>query len=316
MTHKHTMKVVARRTGLSPHLIRMWERRYKAVFPERTPSGHRLFSEEDIERLILLHRATLSGESIGQIARLSLQDLAQLASVNSPVLKVEPPATFLSDVQNAGYHLNLCEESIRNLDSSNLEARLLRASIALGQHIFLEKVLQPLLVHTGELWNNGTLKVSHEHLASAVVRSLLGSMVVTSHMPNGGPVFISTTPPGQLHEFGALMAAVTAASMGWNAVYLGPNLPAEDIAAAALQRNAKAVALSIIYPSDDPHLHLELKKLSRLLGPKVKILIGGRQANAYAAILEEIGAIVVSDLNTLKITLTGIRSDSETNHIG
>jgi methanogenic corrinoid protein MtbC1 len=280
------------------------------VKPARTPSGHRLYSDEDIERLILLHRATVAGESIGQIANLSRLDLALLAADSeseADTARSRPAAA--TDSRNARYHLDLCVEAIRNLDAANLEARLLRASIALGQQVFLEQVLQPLLVHTGEQWDNGHLKVSHEHLASAVIRSLLGSMVVASPSDIKGPVLLSTTPTGQLHEFGALMASVTAASLGWQAVYLGPNLPAEDIVAAVNQRKARALAISIVYPSDDPHLNLELKKLARSLDDNVRILAGGRSVESYANVLNEIGATRVTNLGDLRVKLVKIREE-------
>ena len=306
MEYKHSMKVVARRTGLSPHLIRMWERRYGAVKPDRSPTGRRLYSEEDIERLILLRQATLIGESISTVAGLTRAELAKLvaASTNDNQIDREPTAP---DTGSADYYLKLCIEAIRNLDSSNLESRLLSASVALGQNVFLEEVLRPLLVKTGDMWNDGTFKVAHEHLASAVIRSLLGSMAVTTRTDENSPLLLATTPAGQRHEFGALMASVTAASLGWRTMYLGPTMPAEDIAGAALQSQAGAVLLSLIYPADDPHLPGELRKLSRLLANRCRLLVGGRAASAYEPVLREIDAITSTDLADLREKLTRLR---------
>jgi DNA-binding transcriptional MerR regulator/methylmalonyl-CoA mutase cobalamin-binding subunit len=307
MEHKHQMKIVARRTGLSPHLIRMWERRYQAVTPERTETGRRLYSDEDIERLALLRQATLAGETISQVANLSREELARLVAAS---IDINPPSNMpaVADSDQAEYHLAQCLEMVKNLDSTNLEARLLRASVALGQQVFLEQVLQPLLVKTGDMWSDGSLKVAHEHLASAVIRSLLGSMFVSMHSDTAGPLILTTTPIGQLHEFGALMVSVIASSIGWKSIYLGPNLPAEDIAAAVEQRQADAVAISIVYPPDDPHVELELKKLSRLLGSRTRILVGGRAAEGYRKTIDNIKAVMVSDLTDLKRTLNQLRN--------
>ncbi|MFH2050431.1 MAG: MerR family transcriptional regulator [bacterium] len=311
MKHLHTMKVVAKRTGLSPHLIRIWEKRYGAVNPKRTDSGHRLYSDENIERLILLQRATHTGEAIGQIAKLPDEELFKLGiGINDEQENLTSTST-LSQNQNVEYHLNLCLEAVNNLDSINLEVRLLRASITLGQQLFLEKVLQPLLTKTGELWNDGSLKVAHEHLASAVIRSMLGSMIVTSSGTVTGPILISTTPSGQLHEFGALMASVTAASIGWQAIYLGPNIPAEDIAAAAISKKARAVALSLVYPSDDPYIQLELKKLAKMVTSNTQIIVGGRSSETYENTIKEIGAIMVTDLGDLKEKLISLRDENK-----
>jgi DNA-binding transcriptional MerR regulator/methylmalonyl-CoA mutase cobalamin-binding subunit len=281
----------------------MWEKRYGAVVPARTPTGHRLYTDEDIERLVLLSRATAAGESIGQIATLSREELARLV----PPEELQRSASGQAEQADFEYHLKLCQEAVENLDSTGLEARLLRASLSLGQQVFLEKVLHPLLQRTGDLWANGTLKVAHEHLASAVTRSLLGTMVVSGHNHGTGPIILCTTPSGQLHEFGALMAAVTAVSLGWQADYLGPNLPAEDIAAAVNQRRAAAVALSIAYPPDDDHLHLELRKLRQYLDDSIVLFAGGHAARAYRKTLAEIGAIRVEDLAGLRKRLTQSR---------
>ncbi len=212
-----------------------------------------------------------------------------------------------SDYSAAEYHLKLCLEAVRNLDSINLESRLLGASVALGQQVLLEKVLHPLLEQTGELWSDGELQVAHEHLASAVVRSLLGSMVVTSRISETAPLLLVTTPRGQLHEFGALMAAVTAVSEGWRAVYLGPNLPAEDIASAAKQQKTRAIALSIIYPADDPVTQLELRKLGRLLDDDKTLIVGGRAVSGYEDAIREIDAVITSDLRDFKERLSKLR---------
>ena len=78
MTEWHPIRVVARRTGLTPHVIRAWEKRYGAVTPHRTETNRRLYSQEDVERLTLLRRSTLLGRSIGQIAKMSTEELRRL----------------------------------------------------------------------------------------------------------------------------------------------------------------------------------------------------------------------------------------------
>src|SRR3954465_10061633 len=78
-----TIKLVARETGLSVHAIRIWEKRHGAVKPVRTENNRRLYSEEDVARLRLLHEATLAGHTISQIARASLAELQQLVGEKS-----------------------------------------------------------------------------------------------------------------------------------------------------------------------------------------------------------------------------------------
>jgi DNA-binding transcriptional MerR regulator/methylmalonyl-CoA mutase cobalamin-binding subunit len=312
MTEWHPIRVVARRTGLSAHVIRAWEKRYGAVEPSRTPTRRRAYSTEDVERLTLLRRATLAGRSIGQIAKLSTPELRRLveederaaASVGPSRPSDEPHAAATRD---GAQLLSASLEAARRLDTAALERALGEASVLLGRPALMEQVIVPLLHRIGDAWRDGSLRVAHEHLASAVVRSFMGSFDGAFHVIPNAPEVVVTTPSGQLHEIGALLAAATAASEGWRATYLGPSLPADEIAAAARQKEARAVALSIVYPTDDPHCRTELKRLAQLLGPKITILVGGRGAAGYRSILEAVGARYITDYQSLRATLESLR---------
>jgi DNA-binding transcriptional MerR regulator/methylmalonyl-CoA mutase cobalamin-binding subunit len=290
---------------MSPHLIRIWERRYGAVSPRRTDTGRRLYTDEDIERLILLRRATKQGESISQLAGLSQAQLKAVVARSTAALGSAEAARGEAKIER---HLNLCLGAMKDLDAIGLETRLLRASSSFDRHTFLDKLLHPLLEMTGEMWADGRLKVAHEHLASAVIRSLLGSMYLSNSMAESAPLLLSASPAGQMHEFGALMASVIAAAGGWRTLYLGPNLPAEDIADAAMRRNAQVIALSIIYPADDPILESELRRLRQLLPDGTRIVTGGRAALGYIDVLNEIGAVSANGLTNFRSVLDKLRN--------
>jgi cobalamin-dependent methionine synthase I len=136
----------------------------------------------------------------------------------------------------------------------------------------------------------------------------MGKLAVSYKLSESSPKLVVATPVGQLHEFGALMANVTAVSEGWQTVYLGPNLPAAEIALAVRQNRAAAVALSIVYPSDDPRVVSDLAELRRLISDDTAIIIGGRAASGYSRVIETIGAMTVDDLSELKAGLESIRS--------
>lgn len=293
---------------MSPHLIRMWERRYEAVKPYRTETGHRLYSDDDIERLRLLRLATMEGQSIRQIAHLSADQLRALI----PDRSVDPrPGSGQSEGALVDQQLTQCLELVRNMDAVGLEARLLRASISLGPLSFLERILHPLLELTGEMWQNKQLSISQEHLASAVVRSLLGSMYLANTSGQSEPVLICSTPQGQMHEFGALMAAIYAAAGGWRTLYLGPSLPAEEIAQAAVEHGASAIALSIVYSTESGQLPEELRKLRKLTSGQVHLLVGGRSAIAHADLLDEIGATRVGGLADFRRELARLKQETK-----
>jgi methylmalonyl-CoA mutase cobalamin-binding subunit len=93
--------------------------------------------------------------------------------------------------------------------------------------------------------------------------------------------------------------------------YLGTSLPAAEIAGAARQNRARAVALSLVYPEDDPQLEGELMRLRESLPPEVRILVGGRATPAYRNALEKIGAVQIDDLTQVGATLDDLRKPAK-----
>ena len=105
------------------------------------------------------------------------------------------------------------------------------------------------------------------------------------------------------------MISLLAEGDGWKVTHLGVDLSAEEIAAAARKKGAKAVALSIVYPADDPQLGRELKRLGGQLGDDVSFFVGGAAANAYREVLDEVGAHCIADLSSLRVELQKLRTE-------
>jgi methylmalonyl-CoA mutase cobalamin-binding subunit len=168
-------------------------------------------------------------------------------------------------------------------------------------------VIAPLAREIGDLWQAGSLTAAHEHFATALLRTFLQKRFRPFGGTENAPSLIAVTPVSQFHELGAVIAAAAANDLGWQAAYLGASLPAAEIAGAAIQRKARAVALSIVYPPDDPLLPGELQALRRHLPASIAILAGGRAADGYAAVLDEIGAVRLQDVRTLYETLDALR---------
>ena len=196
---------------------------------------------------------------------------------------------------------------MQELDAVSLEEHLVRASVAMSQRALLDQVVQPLMERIGRMWQEGSLRPADEHMATAVVRTFIGSLRAGFRAPAEAPRVVAATPAGQLHELGALLASLAAASEGWNSTFLGPDLPVEEIAGAAARTQARAVLLSIVYPGDDPRLGGELVRLRRLLGGEVALLAGGRAAPEYGPFLDQAGILAPATLDDLRETLNRLR---------
>ncbi len=194
------------------------------------------------------------------------------------------------------------------MGTKELENVLIQAETDYGLHGMIENVLLPLMEDIGEGLRKGDLRISHEHLASHVIRTFLGGVLAANKTSVSAPNVLVATPVDQWHDIGALIIAVTAASEGWNVTYLGANLPAGEIAGAVKQNNCKAVLLSIVYPEDDPALVQEIKKLERSISDNVAIIAGGRASASYKSVLDEIGALQVDSLYKIRTALESLRS--------
>lgn len=288
---RHSIAVVSRRTGLSQLVLRAWERRYGAVAPGRTETGRRRYSDLDVERLRLLGQLTAADHRIGDVATLPLEELRALAADLQPGTSVaaRPSAASSGSVTSAA----LLEEAlaaVASLQPAALERVLERATVQLSRPALRQELIQPLLQRVGELWRDGSLRIAHEHLASAIVHTFLAAANASLVPAVGSPLLVVATPLRNRHELGALLAASLGLELGWEVLYLGADLPAEEIALAAEQRGARAVFLSLIYPPGDAVVAAQIELLRRLVGPGTAILAGGAAAPSYAGALDLAGA--------------------------
>ena len=186
-------------------------------------------------------------------------------------------------------------DALENLDRHRLHRVLSDASVEMSGPEFRQQLIVPLLSMIGKRWQEGSLRIVHEHLASTIVRSFFGAP--RNHSPGTrAPRLVVTTPTGQYHELGALMACAVAEEIGWDVVYLGASLPAEEIAAAVKQIGAKAVALSLCYRESDSHALDEMSRLRNLLGDDVPVFVGGNAVRCMRDRLLESGITCPEDL--------------------
>lgn len=299
---RHPMGVVTQRTGLSSDVIRAWERRYGVVSPRRSSGGHRLYSDDDVEKLRLLHRLTLGGRQIGRIAGLSEEQLAELlredeaAEATAPGTRTAPPDAAAELLEEAMAY-------VERLDADALTRTLRRATLALGASAFLSHLLAPLMERIGSSWKEGHLTPAHEHLASAVSARVGGWLLDNYRAPEDAPLIATSTPSGQRHALGALAAAVIAAAEGWRVRELGPDLPWESLDRTVRDTGAAVLALSLIYPEDDPEVRRELAELGRALPSTVSWVVGGSAVASYEEVLEEAGAIRLGSFDELRAYL-------------
>lgn len=297
-----TIQAASIRSGLSPHVIRIWERRYEALTPSRTGTNRRMYCDEEIERLKVLRELTENGHRIGNIARLEKSALelmlAQtLERSNSKTASFSVDAT--TDLDTPEQYVKAYVEAVKKYDSERLRRLLHRARIQFGQRPMIHKVICPLIHEIGQLWQQGEIRPSHEHVATFVIREILITPVPGSHVSPSAPEVVICTPTGEVHELGALLVASSARDLGWRVTYLGTNLPTEEIVACVQARKARALAVSVVYPDCCPVIAENLQKIRQLMPSSMALIIGGRAARGYAQNIKDTNILWADDLNQL-----------------
>ncbi|MDB5970885.1 MAG: MerR family regulatory protein [Hydrocarboniphaga sp.] len=259
------INVAARRSGLSAHVIRAWERRYSAITPERTSKSRRLYSDWEVRRLVLLRQAVELGHRIGEIARLPMEELRALVGRDTlPGVEASPriplPRARLVEVTL---------DAARALDGAGFAQALLQATRTLSVPELFDEFVGVLAAEIAAQVRSGKLRLAHQRFAAAYLRSYLGDLLASCGAAPWSSSVVVSTAPGELQELGAMMAAVTASRAGWDVIYVGPSMPIDELAFIAQQRNANAVLLSSA--SDAAACEPALAKLRGAIGAEPTI---------------------------------------------
>lgn len=292
------IRAVAKMTGVSIDTLRAWERRYAAVTPKRDDRG-RVYTDADVRRVRLLHDAVERGHSIGRIAHLSDADLARVSAMPASIASIgDRPAAAHTP---PAVEIRAIVESLTRFDAVSVETELARAAALLRAPELLESVLVPLMTDIGQRYYDGLSGIAHEHMLSACVRNVLGSLLRVHAKRGFAHTLVFGTLSGEAHEFGTLGAAVLAASGGIGTIYLGPDIPADDILKVTRSVRVDAVVLGVTIGSRKARD--EVKSLVLELDPAVELWLGGRHGPDIAG--ESGGrALALSSYEALQQQLT------------
>ncbi len=255
----YPLGAAARLTGLSPDVLRAWERRYGVVEPLRTEGGTRRYRASDLERLRLVKSAVDAGHRIGEVAKLDAEELGR---------------RIAAAPERAPDSLQPVLAALERLDAEEAERLIALQLAALGPVRFARQFATPLLEEVGVRWAARRLCIASEHLASGLLRSVLGASLRPTSASSSAPRIVFGTPPGERHEMGVLIAAILTLGAGGNPLYLGADLPVEELLGAVETVGAAALALSVVampvVEADD-----SLQSLAERLPRRVELWVGG-----------------------------------------
>jgi DNA-binding transcriptional MerR regulator/methylmalonyl-CoA mutase cobalamin-binding subunit len=271
------IRTVSALTGVNAVTLRAWERRYGLVRPVRTPKGHRLYSEaqvEEIQRVLALMR---TGVAIGQVRR---------------ALAAEAPAEEKPGAGPWASYRRHMAAAIAAFEEQALES-VYEAALSLHSIDRVNRLLlMPLLEELGARWSKVAGGVAEEHFFSAYLRNKLGARFHHRRALDAGPKLLAACVPGEHHEIGLLMFALAAHEAGMRVVLLGANVPFGEAGAAARRAQCDAVVLSSSIDPGPGEFYRELARLVAAL--KRPVYVGGVAAAAHAREIETAGAVALA----------------------
>ena len=236
---------LSQRTGVSPELLRAWERRYGLLRPSRSSGGFRLYSSADEGRVRRMQSHLARGVAAAEAAR-----LADRADVDSA------PAGALEVIAGE------LRRSLESFDEAAAQQVLDTALATFSVDTIITDLLIPYLEELGEGWAAGKVTVAQEHFASNLIRSRLLSLT-RSWDAGYGPRALLACPEGELHDLGMVLFGVALGRRGWRVTFLGANTPLATVAETARRVRPDAVVIAVTDPSHLSGADLQLRELAR-----------------------------------------------------
>lgn len=282
-----TIKEAADRAGLSPDVLRAWERRYGVVRPTRTSSGYRLYSEADIGRLQAMQRLIDDGfrprEAAEVLARRPERAGSQRANGAGVLGELAAPVPGRRSSDGAASELNVrLVAAATAFDVGALRAYFDAIGAFGSFEAACEACLFPGFRAIGDAWADGRLSVAGEHAASAAAMRWLGAHYRAAARDGAPPQVLVALPPGARHELGAFAHAVALRRRGVSVLYLGADLPVEDVGVAVRVAGASVLVLGAVVAGDVPAAERVAVAIEAAVRD-VRLAFGGEQAGTLAA---------------------------------
>jgi len=273
MNQTITIGELSQLTGISPHTLRVWEKRYGSPVALRLPSGHRRYPPDEVPRLRAVARALEAGYRAGRVVGENLEKLETLLHSETPPADLQrepsdPGSLDLSAWFQAAFHYD--EAALSHLFYREWDHR--------GPLAFIKECGVPFMVGIGDRWEAGTLSVAQEHFASERLSDFLAAQWRRLNERNTRGPFVLTSLPGEAHRVGLQMAAVVTALADKRVIYLGPDTPIGDIVSTVERSRADTVVISISSSMGPRQPGRKLTSLRDKLPKKTRLVTGGAGA--------------------------------------
>jgi len=299
------IRVLAERTGVGHSTLRAWERRYGLLKPHRTPKGHRLYTEEDVQLINRVLELLKEGHSISSAADYIKESLTSAAVLKGPITQSDPDQAPPPAETPWQAYLEQMMHAVEDFSNERLDAVYNEASSLYPLDVISNQLIVPALNIFGVSWRSDDAVIGQEHFFSAWLRNKLGARLHHSTSLATGNTLIVACVPGHRHELGALMFTLAAMGRGYRVIYLGADMPLSPLPYIAGRSRAKALVLATGETTDFEALIKELAPLKAEIN--CPIFVGGPTPTAHKQTLLEAGIDTLGDQLSLAIHVVSIR---------
>jgi DNA-binding transcriptional MerR regulator len=265
----YTIKDLEKLSGIKAHTIRIWEKRYGLIEPQRTSTNIRTYCDLDLKRLLNVSLLNQNGLKISKIARLSNDELSD---------KIHHLQQSPTDTESQIKSLTI---AMIELDEEKFEKVLSRALIQLGFEDTIIKVIYPFFQKIGIMWQTGVINPAQEHFVSNLIRQkmvvAIDSEITFDHRNYKN--FILFLPEGEWHELGLLFFAYLIKKRGHRLIYLGQSVPMNDLIEIARLRQADYIVTAFVSSFNGQDISQYVKNLSERLTNKTIFISGNQVTN-------------------------------------
>ena len=276
----YPISTVSSLTGVNAITLRAWERRYGLLKPMRTEAGHRLYTNADIELIKNILALLDEGIAISRVTN-ALKNINQQEQTTEQ--ETGPWQRYLDTMLDA----------VENFNEGVLETVYNEAMSLYPVDVVTKKLLLPLMKILGERWTAATAGIAEEHFFSVFMRNKLGARFHHRNLQNTGPRIVAACLPGEHHEFGLLLFALSAHARGYRIILLGTDMPLSQLPEVVKRSQSDAIVLSASSSSITEDLDEDMSALVSLC--KVPVFIGGTFAQQHRQSLEDLGAYTLGD---------------------
>jgi MerR family transcriptional regulator, light-induced transcriptional regulator len=267
---KYSIKDLEKLTGIKAHTIRMWEKRYQFLTPDRTMTNIRSYSDRDLRTCINISILNRNGYKISRIVKMSSAD------VSGKILEIT------ENVYDFDVQIETLIVAMTELDESKFDKILTTSILKLGLENTVTQIIYPFFEKIGVLWQLGTINPGQEHFVSSLIRQKLIIAIDGQYVnpQSGAKLFLLFLPSGEYHEIGLLYAHYLIKKAGFKVIYLSQNVPFEDLIEVGHIKQPDYLFTSFTSNITEKELQEYITQLAEAF-PKQTILVSGFQVREH-----------------------------------